>query len=149
MTPPEVSPRFKVRVGVVWIDPEQGLLLLRQNDRPFWVLPGGTMEYGESITQCGQREMKEELGLDVTLGPLLSVADLTTASGHQVIDFVFFAHTVSGVIHGELTENINEIAYFSSAAFSDLPFKPEVLKHDILNTWLQNTDVVQPNLLSY
>jgi ADP-ribose pyrophosphatase YjhB (NUDIX family) len=32
---------FKIRVGVVVLDESDRLLLVRQNKRPFWVLPGG------------------------------------------------------------------------------------------------------------
>jgi len=43
------------------------LLMLHRKDNGKWTLPGGTMEFGESITECALREVKEECGLDVTI----------------------------------------------------------------------------------
>jgi 8-oxo-dGTP pyrophosphatase MutT (NUDIX family) len=50
------------------------LLLLHcvPRDEPgFWVLPGGGREAGESAERCVAREVREEAGVDVAVGPLL------------------------------------------------------------------------------
>jgi len=42
------------------------VLLVRQNKYPFfgfWVIPGGHVEYGETVEKAIKREMKEELGV--------------------------------------------------------------------------------------
>ena len=39
-----------------------------------WEIPGGKVEKGETERDALVREMKEELGIDVSVGPLLSVA---------------------------------------------------------------------------
>lgn len=58
--------------GVVLGD--QGAILLhRREDHPFWALPGGKINSGESITDCLKREMKEETGLSVSPERLLGV----------------------------------------------------------------------------
>ena len=50
------------------------LLLLRlapRDEAPFWALPGGGREAGESEEACVAREIREEAGIEVEVGPLL------------------------------------------------------------------------------
>jgi ADP-ribose pyrophosphatase YjhB (NUDIX family) len=46
-------------------DEEGSLLLHRRSDNKRWALPGGTMDIGETIAQCAEREVQEETGLTV------------------------------------------------------------------------------------
>lgn len=43
------------------------LLMIRRVDNDKWSLPGGTLEYGESLEECLIREIKEETGLDIRI----------------------------------------------------------------------------------
>lgn len=57
------------------LDPTDHVLLLyddRDPDREaFWYPPGGQIEQAESPEEAATRELREEIGLDATLGPLL------------------------------------------------------------------------------
>lgn len=52
---------------------EGKILLVRHNLLKKWQIPGGLQEIGESIQQTVQREIKEELGLDLVTDSLISV----------------------------------------------------------------------------
>jgi ADP-ribose pyrophosphatase YjhB (NUDIX family) len=41
------------------------LLIQRRNEPVGWALPGGFVEYGESVEAAVRREMKEETGLEL------------------------------------------------------------------------------------
>jgi 8-oxo-dGTP diphosphatase len=49
------------------------VLLVKPNYRDLWSLPGGILEHGEPPHLGCAREVSEELGLDITPGPLLVV----------------------------------------------------------------------------
>ena len=63
--------RFCYRAAAVILD--RGRVLLQEDTlaEPFWVLPGGRMEHGESGWECIAREMREELEEDVAVERLL------------------------------------------------------------------------------
>jgi ADP-ribose pyrophosphatase YjhB (NUDIX family) len=50
---------------------EGGKVVLLENGRREWELPGGQLEPGETLEGCLAREVGEELGIAVEVGPLL------------------------------------------------------------------------------
>lgn len=48
-----------------------GKVVLLENERSEWELPGGRLEPGETPEACLVREVGEELGISVEAGPLL------------------------------------------------------------------------------
>ena len=65
--------------AVTFIDGK--VLLIRRRFEPMaghWSLPGGGLELGETLRDGLTREMKEETGLDVEVGPVLDVFDRIT-----------------------------------------------------------------------
>ena len=46
----------------------KGIVLIKRKNPPYgWALPGGFVDYGESLEEAAQREAKEETDLDVKL----------------------------------------------------------------------------------
>ena len=49
-------------------DGRQGIVLIKRKYPPYgWALPGGFVDYGESLEQAAVREAKEETSLDIQL----------------------------------------------------------------------------------
>jgi A/G-specific adenine glycosylase len=78
-------PHIDVAAGVIW---ERGrdlgdrgarmLIAQRRADDMLgglWEFPGGTVESGETFEEALRRELREELGIEVAVGPLLTTVD--------------------------------------------------------------------------
>ena len=68
---------FGVRVGAV-VERGGALLLVRHRKpgrEPYWVLPGGRLEPGETIPECAGREVAEETGLSARFLGVLYVSE--------------------------------------------------------------------------
>jgi 8-oxo-dGTP diphosphatase len=62
--------------GIIKIfNPEfKGIVLIQRKNPPLgYALPGGFVDYGESVENALKREMKEEVGLDIKIEKLLGV----------------------------------------------------------------------------
>ncbi|NOX21276.1 MAG: NUDIX hydrolase [Nitrospirae bacterium] len=50
------------------IETDKGIVLIKRKNPPHgWALPGGFVDYGESLEQAAVREAREETGLDIEL----------------------------------------------------------------------------------
>jgi len=66
-----------VGVGAVVVD-SGSVVLIRRRYEPLaghWSLPGGKLELGETLEEGAAREILEETGLEVRVGPVIEVFD--------------------------------------------------------------------------
>ncbi len=72
----QAQPRPTVRAaGLIFSD--AGLLLVKQHrlEREYWLLPGGGVHFGESLSEALRRELREELRLEIDAGRPLALAE--------------------------------------------------------------------------
>jgi len=88
----------KRRVGVRAIIYQDGRILAvkhksKKDGKPkdFWSIPGGGLDLGESLESGLRREIKEELGVDITVGRLLFIQQFksTRADCDEELEFFF------------------------------------------------------------
>ncbi|CCO23924.1 NUDIX domain-containing protein [Maridesulfovibrio hydrothermalis] len=75
-------------VDIVIYDPVRGVVLIERKNPPLgWALPGGFVDYGETLEHAAVREAKEETGLEVVLTGLVGVYSMPCRDDRQ--------HTIS------------------------------------------------------
>jgi 8-oxo-dGTP diphosphatase len=71
---PRDRSRAYVAAGVLFFDDAGRVMLVQPTYKDYWDIPGGYVETGETPAQAAAREVREELGIQTVIGPLL-VAD--------------------------------------------------------------------------
>jgi mutator protein MutT len=66
-----------VGVGAIVLDGDRVLLVKRAHEplKGEWSVPGGAVEVGETLEDAVRREVREETGLDIEVGPIVDVLD--------------------------------------------------------------------------
>ena len=72
---------------------DHGIVLIERKNPPHgWALPGGFVDYGESLEKAAEREAKEETSLDVVLTEqFYTYSDPRRDPRHHTVSTVFIA----------------------------------------------------------
>ncbi len=108
-------------------DAEGRVLFVRRRDNGHWVMPAGSLELGESVLECLQREVKEESGLDIVSATLIAIYSeprfaFTNAYGgeHQMLTLAFRIDEWAGEL-AMSTDETTDARFFASDALPELP----------------------------
>lgn len=111
-----------VTADIFIFDDELNFILIKRKNDPFkdcWALPGGFVEYGESVETAAVREAKEETSIDVELIDLVNVYSEPDRDprGHTI--------TVAYLARGDLStrkadDDAKDIEIFSSEKLDEI-----------------------------
>jgi 8-oxo-dGTP pyrophosphatase MutT (NUDIX family) len=82
-------------VSVKGVAVQAGRVLLLENERAEWELPGGKLELGEDPAACVVREIGEESGWEVAAGPVLDCWQYHIRAGSDVLIVTYGCHVLS------------------------------------------------------
>ncbi len=120
-----------------------GIILIERRNPPLgWALPGGFVDYGESLEQAAVREAREETDLDVTLtGQLGTYSDPRRDRRFHTISTVFTARA-GGIPHGR--DDARQALVYYPNNLPSLAFDHQAVLQDYFALKDKNTSPVQP-----
>lgn len=133
---------FATRVGAYcWIENEGSVLLAHWSQTTAdggvyerWTLPGGGVEWAESLPQTAIREAREETGHEVRLDHLLTVFNFFVPQGQRLVEgpplhyvqVVYAATVIGGQLTRERGGSTNDVRWFTRDEISTLEVAPVV-----------------------
>lgn len=123
---PEIN-SIRPAAAIAILNDKQEILMLLRKDNHMWTMPGGTMEFGESLASCALREVREESGLDVVIKDMI---------GTYTDPNVRVAYS-DGEVRQEFT-----IVYYGEAQNSDVVLDDESSKYK----WVPINQVLELSL---
>jgi ADP-ribose pyrophosphatase YjhB (NUDIX family) len=126
---PPAKQRQRIAAYGVCRDTAGRLLLARAspalNMRGRWFLPGGGVQHGESPPDSLRREIAEESGLTVSLGPLLDVlSDVRTipdGTSLHTVRLIYRVDSWEGTLRPEVAGTTDAIGWFTPEEVRDMP----------------------------
>ena len=116
-----------VAVGAFIFDGDGRVLLIQRGRDPgkgLWTVPGGRVEFGEPLVEAVRREIREETGLAVEVGPLIEVVERIGGAFHYVI--LDYLATIRG---GALApgSDVTDARFCAAADLASLPLTDGLL----------------------
>ena len=112
--------------AVALFNTEGNILMLRRKDNDKWTLPGGTLDFGESLTDCAVREVREETGLQIRITGLIGtytdpqvLIAYSDGEVRQEFTLVYAAEIESGEL--EIDDESKEAAWIPLSSAVELP----------------------------
>jgi 8-oxo-dGTP diphosphatase len=126
---PGVRKRQRIAVYGVCRDGDGKILLARASPaitlQGRWFLPGGGVDHGESPPDTLRREMREESGLTVTVGPLLDVlSDVRTipdGTNLHTVRIIYRVASWSGTLRPEVNGTTDAVGWFTPEEVRGMP----------------------------
>ena len=138
MIHPELSsPALRIRVGGVYVR-DSKILLVRHHKggRRYWLLPGGGLEFGETVAQALERELVEECGVKTRSGRLLFINEsIPPQKTRHVLNLTFLGTLLEGEPRQSEDDGVLDgVAWVDKADLPGLPFFPN-FKAQLLKHW--------------
>ncbi|MQL54477.1 NUDIX hydrolase [Acidianus ambivalens] len=116
-----------IAVGGVIFSGKRVLLVQRSKppNKGSWAIPGGKVEFGETLKEALKREMKEELNVNVEPKELLGVIEIIKEGFHYVI-LDFICEIKSGEI--KAGSDALDAKFFSLEEMSKIPISPTTIE---------------------
>lgn len=129
----------EVTVSAIIQNPEGDVLLCRSakwNNQ--YVIPGGHVEYGETMEAAIIREVKEETGLDISVLQLLSLQESIEGAGFMEPSHMIFVDFLCRTVSQEVVLNDEADAYVWAPKNRILSYDLGGFLQQLFTEWLKD-----------
>lgn len=111
------------------------ILLLRNKGKDFWYLPGGGLEDNETIIECAEREVFEEVGVKIEIEKMLYTQELHDDE-RQYFEFFFASKPIAeesvdtAHLDTDADSEIDEMCWFAKGDLSNITVFPAEVRGD-------------------
>jgi len=120
--------RFRIRVaGICFLDNKLLLITHKKNNKEYWVVPGGRVEFSEPAEQTLIREYNEELNLDIKVQKFLFYNEsLPPDYPVHTLNLFFLVKSLSSDIKLADEEILWKFAFFNKNQINNLLIYPKI-----------------------
>ncbi|PSB12096.1 8-oxo-dGTP diphosphatase MutT [Pleurocapsa sp. CCALA 161] len=116
-------PLTNKQIGVAVIKNQQGKILIDRRKQSgemggLWEFPGGKIELGETVEECIQREVKEELDIEIAVGDRLT----TITHTYKTFNVTLYVHDCQYLSGQAKTLECEEIQWVKPAQMNQYQF---------------------------
>ncbi len=124
-----IQPRNPLLTVDIIISIDGGIVLIERRNPPYgWALPGGFVDYGETVEEAAAREAKEETGLSIShLQQFHTYSDPKRDARHHTVSTVFIATATGRPVAGD---DAQRAEIFQPDALPELAFDHPRILHD-------------------
>lgn len=143
----KLLPKKQVGTAVLFLNTHNELLIVKPDYRNEWLVPGGSTEDNESPLRSAIREVKEEIGLDVTKLKLVGVY-YGHASGvfSDSLKFIFYGGILDNEQISQIRLQKNELSEFQ---FVDMDKALSLLSNSLQKSIPECLEAIKINTAVY
>lgn len=130
--------KIRIRVAAIILENENLLLIAhkKQNDI-YWLLPGGGVNFGESLDSALKRELMEELGVSINVGEIALISDSIDPAGNRhILNIIFKCSLRDGKYSLGKDKRLHNFQFFGHEEVQQLQIFPPINKE--LNNIINN-----------
>lgn len=122
------APVPRVRVGAILRKDDTILLVQHEKDgHAYWLLPGGGVDFGESLAEALRREVCEETGFATIIGDIALVHDSIPPDKHRhIVNICFWGEIRGGTLSKGDDPRLIDVRFVPIGELAGLDMVPEL-----------------------